>query len=95
MKTAPMVDKILDAAGQKGTGKWTGVNSLELGVPVTLIGEAVYARCLSAMKDERVVASEILTGPSLPRRKTASSSSKTFAARFTARRWSLTRKVIC
>jgi 6-phosphogluconate dehydrogenase len=63
---APMVDKILDAAGQKGTGKWTGVNSLELGVPVTLIGEAVYARCLSAMKDERVVASEILTGPKLP-----------------------------
>src|SRR5262250_2321790 len=59
---APMVDKILDAAGQKGTGKWTGVNSLELGVPVTLIGEAVYARCLSAMKDERVAASEILTG---------------------------------
>jgi 6-phosphogluconate dehydrogenase len=63
---APMVDKILDAAGQKGTGKWTGVNSLELGVPVTLIGEAVYARCLSAMKDERVAASEILTGPKLP-----------------------------
>jgi 6-phosphogluconate dehydrogenase len=63
---APMVDKILDAAGQKGTGKWTGVNSLELGVPVTLIGEAVYARCLSAMKDERVVASGILTGPKLP-----------------------------
>ncbi|HEX2491741.1 MAG TPA: decarboxylating NADP(+)-dependent phosphogluconate dehydrogenase, partial [Blastocatellia bacterium] len=63
---APMVDKILDAAGQKGTGKWTGVNSLELGVPVTLIGEAVYARCLSAMKDERVVASGILTGPNLP-----------------------------
>jgi 6-phosphogluconate dehydrogenase len=62
---APMVDKILDAAGQKGTGKWTGVNSLELGVPVTLIGEAVYARCLSAMKDERVAASEILTGPKL------------------------------
>lgn len=60
---APMVDKILDAAGQKGTGKWTGVNSLELGVPVTLIGEAVYARCLSAMKDERVAASKILTGP--------------------------------
>ncbi len=60
---APMVDKILDAAGQKGTGKWTGVNSLELGVPVTLIGEAVYARCLSAMKDERVAASKVLAGP--------------------------------
>ncbi len=61
----PMVDKILDAAGQKGTGKWTGVSSLDLGVPVTLIGEAVYARCLSAMKDERVAASKVLTGPKL------------------------------
>ena len=57
------VDKILDTAGQKGTGKWTGVSSLDLGVPVTLIGEAVYARCLSAMKDERVAASKILNGP--------------------------------
>lgn len=60
---APLVDKILDTAGQKGTGKWTGISSLDLGVPVTLIGEAVYARCLSAMKDERVVASKVLTGP--------------------------------
>ena len=59
----PMVDKILDTAGQKGTGKWTGISSLDLGVPVTLIGEAVYARCLSAMKDERVAASKILSGP--------------------------------
>jgi 6-phosphogluconate dehydrogenase len=59
----PMVDKILDTAGQKGTGKWTGISSLELGVPVTLIGEAVYARCLSAMKDERVIASKVLSGP--------------------------------
>jgi len=59
----PMVDKILDTAGQKGTGKWTGISSLELGVPVTLIGEAVYSRCLSAMKDERVAASKVLTGP--------------------------------
>ena len=57
------VDKILDTAGQKGTGKWTGVSSLDLGVPVTLIGEAVYARCLSAMKDDRVAASRILKGP--------------------------------
>jgi 6-phosphogluconate dehydrogenase len=57
------VDKILDTAGQKGTGKWTGVSSLDLGVPVTLIGEAVYARCLSAMKDERVAASKLLPGP--------------------------------
>jgi 6-phosphogluconate dehydrogenase len=60
----PMVDKILDTAGQKGTGKWTGISSLELGVPVTLIGEAVYSRCLSAIKDERVNASKILRGPS-------------------------------
>ncbi|MGB8260070.1 MAG: decarboxylating NADP(+)-dependent phosphogluconate dehydrogenase, partial [Terracidiphilus sp.] len=59
-----VVDKILDTAGQKGTGKWTAVNSLDLGIPVTLIGEAVFARCLSAMKDERVEASKILSGPS-------------------------------
>jgi len=59
----PLVDKILDAAGQKGTGKWTGISSLELGVPVTLIAEAVYARSLSAMKDERVAAAQVLTGP--------------------------------
>ena len=52
-----VVDKILDTAGQKGTGKWTSESSLDLGMPVTLIGEAVYARCLSAMKDERVAAS--------------------------------------
>ncbi len=54
----PLVEHILDTAGQKGTGKWTGISSLELGVPVTLIGEAVYARCLSAMKEERTVASK-------------------------------------
>ncbi len=53
---APLLDKILDTAGQKGTGKWTGINALELGVPLTLIGEAVFARCLSAMKDERLKA---------------------------------------
>ncbi len=60
---APLVDKILDTAGQKGTGKWTGISALDLGVPVTLIGEAVFARCLSAMKDERVAAAKVLTGP--------------------------------
>jgi 6-phosphogluconate dehydrogenase len=59
----PMVDKILDTAGQKGTGKWTSIASLDEGVPLTLIGEAVYARCLSAIKEERVAASKILTGP--------------------------------
>jgi 6-phosphogluconate dehydrogenase len=59
----PLVDKILDAAGQKGTGKWTGIEALELGIPLTLIGEAVFARCLSAMKEERVEASRVLRGP--------------------------------
>jgi 6-phosphogluconate dehydrogenase len=58
-----VVDKILDTAGQKGTGKWTSVSALDLGMPVTLIGEAVYARCLSAMKAERVAASQILSAP--------------------------------
>ncbi len=58
-----VVDKILDTAGQKGTGKWTSESSLDLGMPVTLIGEAVYARCLSAMKEARVEASKILDGP--------------------------------
>jgi 6-phosphogluconate dehydrogenase len=58
----PLVNKILDTAGQKGTGKWTGINALDLGVPLTLIGEAVFARVLSALKDERVRAAAIL-GP--------------------------------
>jgi 6-phosphogluconate dehydrogenase len=60
---AHVVDKILDTAGQKGTGKWTAVAALDQGIPLTLIGEAVFARCLSAQKDERVVASKILHGP--------------------------------
>jgi len=59
----PLVEKILDKAGQKGTGKWTSINALDLGMPVTLIGEAVFARCLSAIKDERVRASKVLGGP--------------------------------
>ncbi|MDR2764083.1 MAG: decarboxylating NADP(+)-dependent phosphogluconate dehydrogenase [Tannerella sp.] len=57
-----VVDKILDTAGQKGTGKWTGVAALDLGIPLTLIGESVFARCLSAQKDERLVASRELAG---------------------------------
>jgi len=61
----PLVDKILDTAGQKGTGKWTSVTSLDLGIPLTLISEAVYARCLSAMKEERAEASKSLSGPGL------------------------------
>lgn len=59
----PMVDVILDTAGQKGTGKWTVVAACDLGIPLTLIGEAVFSRCLSAQKDERVAASKILKGP--------------------------------
>jgi 6-phosphogluconate dehydrogenase len=59
----PIVDKILDTAGQKGTGKWTAISSLDLGMPVTLIGESVFARCLSALKDDRVKASKVLQGP--------------------------------
>ncbi len=56
----PLVDKILDTAGQKGTGKWTGINALDLGIPLTLIGESVFARCLSAQKSERVTAAKLL-----------------------------------
>jgi 6-phosphogluconate dehydrogenase len=59
----PMVDLILDAAGQKGTGKWTVNSALDLGVSLTLIAEAVFARCLSAQKEERVAASAVLEGP--------------------------------
>lgn len=60
----PMVDMILDTAGQKGTGKWTSQSSLDLGVPLPVITESVFARFISAMKDERVKASKILSGPS-------------------------------
>ena len=59
----PLVDKILDTAGQKGTGKWTAIAALDEGMPLTLIGEAVFARCLSAIKEARVEASSVLTGP--------------------------------
>lgn len=62
---SPLVEKILDTAGQKGTGKWTAVTALELGIPLTLIGESVFSRCLSAQKDLRVKASKLLTGKSL------------------------------
>jgi 6-phosphogluconate dehydrogenase len=61
----PLVEKILDTAGQKGTGKWTGVTALHLGTPLTLIGEAVFSRCLSAQKEERVQASKIISGPEI------------------------------
>ena len=59
----PLVDKILDTAMQKGTGKWTGTEALNLGIPLTLITESVFSRCLSALKDERVAASKLLVGP--------------------------------
>jgi 6-phosphogluconate dehydrogenase len=60
-----VIDQILDTAGQKGTGKWTAVSALDLGQPLTLIGEAVFARCLSALKEERVAASKVLSGPAV------------------------------
>ena len=59
----PMVDKILDAAEQKGTGKWTGISALEMGIPLTMVVEAVLGRALSSLKDERVAASKVLSGP--------------------------------
>lgn len=58
----PLVEKILDTAGQKGTGKWTAVSALDLGIPLTLIGESVFSRCLSAQKDLRVKASKVIAG---------------------------------
>ncbi|MHB8690314.1 MAG: NADP-dependent phosphogluconate dehydrogenase [Solirubrobacteraceae bacterium] len=63
---SPLVDVILDAAGQKGTGRWTAENALELGIPLTGITEAVFARSLSALKSERQAASRVLSGPSSP-----------------------------
>ncbi|WP_447640880.1 MULTISPECIES: decarboxylating NADP(+)-dependent phosphogluconate dehydrogenase [Chitinophagaceae] len=63
---SPLIDHILDTAGQKGTGKWTGTVALDLGIPLTLITESVFARCLSALKDERIAASKVLTaGPKI------------------------------
>merc|ERR1712043_154196 len=62
-----LLEKIRDSAGQKGTGKWTAISALEYGMPVTLIGESVFARCLSSLKAEREKASSILKGPSQTR----------------------------
>jgi 6-phosphogluconate dehydrogenase len=72
-KKKALVDVILDTAGQKGTGKWTSVNALDMGVPAPTVAEAVFARCLSAIKEERVAAAKILKGP---RRKRYSGSKK-------------------
>ena len=65
----PLLSKILDVAGQKGTGKWTGIDALDRGMPLTLIGEAVFARCLSSMKDDRVAASKIYQSPTQTKMK--------------------------
>ncbi|MCX7027312.1 MAG: decarboxylating NADP(+)-dependent phosphogluconate dehydrogenase [Spirochaetes bacterium] len=73
----PLVGRILDTAGQKGTGKWAGIAALNFGVPLTLIGESVFARCLSAAKDDRVLASKTLAGPAV---KPFSGDRKTFIA---------------
>ncbi len=70
-----VVDSILDTAGQKGTGKWTSVSALDLGIPMTMVSEAVFSRCLSAIKDERVAASKILKGPA---KKKITASKKAF-----------------
>ena len=59
----PLVDRILDAAEQKGTGKWTGISALDMGIPLTMVVEAVFGRALSALKDERAVAAKVLSGP--------------------------------
>src|ERR1700689_4546592 len=64
----PLVNKILDAAGQKGTGKWTVISALDTGQPVTLIGESVFARCLSELKEEQTAAAKILEGPRITNR---------------------------
>jgi 6-phosphogluconate dehydrogenase len=66
-KKKALVDVILDAAGQKGTGKWTSVNALDMGVPAPTVAEAVFARCLSAVKEERLAAARILKGPAKKR----------------------------
>ena len=57
----PLVEKILDTAGQKGTGKWTGINALDMGIPLTLISESVFARCVSALKEQRVAAASLFS----------------------------------
>lgn len=75
----PLVEKILDVAGQKGTGKWTGIDALDRGMPLTLIGEAVFARCLSSLKEERVSASALYAAPTYK-----SSLSKTELAKLVA-----------
>ncbi len=75
---SPLVEKILDAAGQKGTGKWTGMTALDFGVPLTLIAEAVFARSLSSQKEERSRAAALFSKPSLPREPLTGEARKSF-----------------
>ena len=86
----PLVDVILDAAEQKGTGRWTAQNALELGVPLTGITEAVFARTLSALKAEREAAADRLAGPSASGDRTAIAGARTSSTRSTRRRSSPT-----
>ena len=74
----PLVEKIRDSAGQKGTGKWTGIEALEQGMPVTLIGEAVFARCLSALKSQRELAASLLGNGGIKRLKVNADEKKAF-----------------
>ncbi len=90
----PLVKYILDTAGQKGTGKWTVLASLDVGAPLTLIGEAVYGRTLSALKEERVKASKILSGPKPELKGTGNSSSKTCARLYMLQRSFRMRRVM-
>ncbi|MCX2956586.1 MAG: NADP-dependent phosphogluconate dehydrogenase, partial [Candidatus Regiella insecticola] len=62
-----LIDKILDAATNKGTGKWTSQSALDLGIPLTLITESVFARYLSSLKSQRIAAAKVLTGPKIKR----------------------------
>ena len=92
----PLVDKILDTAGQKGTGKWTVISSQDLGIPITLIAEAVYSRCISALKDERVAAAKKLKGPKPDdHRRPQAAYRRHPATRSTPRRSSPTRRATC
>ena len=74
----PLVEKIRDSAGQKGTGKWTGIEALEQGMPVTLIGEAVFARCLSALKSQRELAASLLGNGGIKRKTVSADEKKAF-----------------
>ncbi len=92
----PLVDKILDTAGQKGTGKWTVISSQDMGIPITLIAEAVYSRCVSAHeRPARAGGEGLQAGQPEVRRRPRSSGSTTSARRSTPRRSSATRRATC